>query len=50
MIVIEYDFQDMRRLLTEYGIAAPESDEDLGDNWDSYVSRLKRKIKRVEDD
>lgn len=39
----EYDFKYMRKLLTDYGIAAPESDEELGNNWGSYLRKLERK-------
>ena len=38
----EYDFKYMRKLLAEYGISAPESDEELGNNWYSYVRKLER--------
>lgn len=36
----EYNFKYMRSLLAEYGIAAPESDEELGNNWGSYLRKL----------
>lgn len=43
-ILEEYDFKYMRKLLAEYGIAAPESDEELGNNWGSYARKLERLI------
>lgn len=50
MIVKEYDFLTMRKLLADYGIGAPESDADLGNNWNSYMKKLNRKMKEVKSD
>ena len=44
MTIQEFDFKTMRKYLTEFGIAAPESNEELGLRWDSYVRMLMRSI------
>ncbi len=45
-----YDFKYMRILLTEYGISAPESDDELGNSWRSYLRKLEKRVKEVEDE
>ncbi len=45
-----YDFKYMRILLVEYGISAPESDDELGYSWGSYLRKLEKRIKEVEDE
>lgn len=44
MIINEFDFKTMRKYLADYGISAPESDEELGLKWDSYIKVLMRSI------
>ena len=42
MTIQGFDFKTMRKYLAEFGIAAPESDEELGLRWGIYVKMLSR--------
>lgn len=44
MVITEFDFKTIRKYLAEYGISVPESDEDLGLSWDSYIKILMRSV------
>ena len=44
MNIQEFDFKTMRKYLAEFGIAAPESDEELGLRWGSYIKVLMRSV------
>ena len=46
MNIQEFDFKTMRKYLAEFGIAAPESDEELGLRWSIYVKILSRNISK----